>query len=189
MALWTSGTKHSVIQGQSSWCWWWRKCLGYFPVFSMMTKPGRPTIYSLQRINSRIPGLWKWWQVKFRKRSRDLSASQTNFTHSSICELAFFFCSPCPCGFRFFSFFKIPFSGVLGGRCMYSTHFNTKSTEPLTFYVEMYRKHCDLFYYCCLNIIAHRHQPKAQISSSQFSFSFGPFASYGVNKGELWTHF
>lgn len=28
----------------------------YFPVFSVRTKPGRPTVYPLQRTNSRIPG-------------------------------------------------------------------------------------------------------------------------------------
>lgn len=67
---------------------------------------------------------------------------------------------------------------------MYSARFNTKSAEPLRLYVEMYRKHCDLFYLLSQHI-AQRHQPKTQISSSQFFVSFGPFASYGVNKGEL----
>lgn len=72
------------------------------PIFNMMTKPGRPTV---QRINCRIPRQGLVAGLRSGAGSRKLIVSQTNFTHSSLSEFPFFFCSPCSCGYMFFFFF------------------------------------------------------------------------------------
>lgn len=72
-------------------------------------------------------------------------------------------------------------------RCMYSApHLNTGSVGPLiNTSVEMYLKLCHSFHLLSQHYCSETLAKSPCIFCSQFSVSFGPCASHGINKGEL----
>lgn len=70
---------------------------------------------------------------------------------------------------------------------MYSApHLNTGSTGSLiNTSVEMYLKLCHSFHLLSQHYYSETLAKSPCIFCSQYSVSFGPFASHGINKGEL----